>query len=31
LINVIIINKDNEELIATVEVLGFVDHLAQIL
>jgi hypothetical protein len=31
LIDVIIINKDNQELIATVEDLGFSYHLAQIL
>ena len=31
LIDVIIINKDNQELIATVEDLGFSDHLTQIL
>lgn len=31
LIDVIIINKDNQESVATVEDLGFSDHLAQML
>ena len=31
MIDIVIINKDDQELIATVEDLGFSDHLAQIL
>jgi len=31
LIDIVTINKDDQELIATVEDLGFSDHLAQIL